>query len=145
MALMPEINLPNSGVRPSVKYNIPIAAYNTVHRINIEEKCFRNQHSNQHSIHLLQTHEIMRFEELTPHLNKIATLYLRNNKRKVGWLFLERKIERSPGEMVGEVFFVNVQKGRRLIQFMQSDDQSALEPVRETISVREILRIRSSK
>jgi len=86
----------------------------------------------------------MKFEEITPHLNKIATLYLRNNKRKVGWLFLEKK-EHSPSEMVGEVFFVNVQKGRKLIQFMHSEDQSALMPVRETIPVREIIRIRSSK
>lgn len=86
----------------------------------------------------------MRFEEITPHLNKIATLYLRNNKRKVGWLFLD-KAERSPNDPVGEVFFVNVQKGRRLVQFMHTDDQSALEPVRETIPVREIIRIRSSK
>jgi len=86
----------------------------------------------------------MKFEEITPHLNKIATLYLRNNKRKVGWLFLDNK-EHSPSDMVGEVFFVNVQKGRRLVQFMHSDDQSALKPVRETIPVREIIRIRSSK
>jgi len=86
----------------------------------------------------------MKFEEITPHLNKIATLYLRNNKRKVGWLFLDNS-GRTPEDPVGEVFFVNVQKGRRLIQFMHTDDQSALEPVRETIPVREIIRIRSSK
>ena len=86
----------------------------------------------------------MKFEEITPHLNKIATLYLRNNKRKVGWLFVDNK-EHSPSDMVGEVFFVNVQKGRRLVQFMHTDDQSALEPVREKIPVREIIRIRSSK
>lgn len=86
----------------------------------------------------------MKFEEITPHLNKIATLYLRNNKRKVGWLFVD-KAEHSPNDHIGEVFFVNVQKGRRLIQFMHSDDQSALEPVREKIPVREIIRIRSSK
>lgn len=89
-------------------------------------------------------HNVMRFEEITPHLNKIATLYLRNNKRKVGWLFLD-KAEHLPGDSVGEVFFVNVQKGRRLIQYMHSEDRSALEPVRETIPVREIIRIRSSK
>ncbi|CAN5485735.1 hypothetical protein BH11BAC1_BH11BAC1_17480 [soil metagenome] len=86
----------------------------------------------------------MKFEEITPHLNKIATLYLRNNKRKVGWLFLDNS-DRMSNDPVGEVFFVNVQKGRRLLQHMHSDDQSALEPVRETIPVREIIRIRSSK
>ena len=86
----------------------------------------------------------MKFEEITPHLNKIATLYLRNNKRKVGWLFLDHS-ERLPDDPVGEVYFVNVQKGRRLVQFMHSQDQSPLEPVKETIPVREILRIRSSK
>ena len=86
----------------------------------------------------------MKFEEITPHLNKIATLYLRNNKRKVGWLFLDNS-EPLPNDSVGEVFFVNVQKGRRLVQHMHSSDQSALEPVREIIPVREIMRIRSSK
>lgn len=87
----------------------------------------------------------MKFEEIAPHLNKIATLYLRNNKRKVGWLFLENKTGLTDDDAEGEVYFVNVQKGRRLVQFMHSDDQSALEPVREKIPVREILRIRSSK
>lgn len=86
----------------------------------------------------------MKFEELTPHLNKIATLYLRNNKRKVGWLFLDNT-DRLPQDKIGEVYFVNVQKGRRLVQYMYSDDQSALEPVKETIPVQEIMRIRSSK
>ena len=86
----------------------------------------------------------MNFEEITPHLNKIATLYLRNNKRKVGWLFLDNT-DRSPEDPIGEVYFVNVQKGRRLVQFMHAEDQSPLEPVRESIPVREIIRIRSSK
>ena len=86
----------------------------------------------------------MRFEEITPHLNKIATLYLRNNKRKVGWLFIGHN-ESPQKDPEGEVFFVNVQKGRRLLQHMHSQDQSALEPVRETIPLREIIRIRSSK
>ena len=86
----------------------------------------------------------MRFEEITPHLNKIATLYLRNNKRKVGWLFVDHAAPASD-DSVGEVFFVNVQKGRRLVQFMHAEDQSALKPVRESIPLREIIRIRSSK
>ena len=86
----------------------------------------------------------MRFEEITPHLNKIATLYLRNNKRKVGWLFLD-KTDRSPSDPVGEVYFVNVQKGRRLIHTTSSSDLSALEMVREIIPLGEIIRVRSSK
>ncbi len=86
----------------------------------------------------------MRFEEITPHLNKISTLYLRNNKRKVGWLFLD-KTDISPCVPIGEVYFVNVQKGRRLIHIVHTNDLSELEPVRETISVKEIIRIRSSK
>lgn len=86
----------------------------------------------------------MRFEEITPHLNKIATLYLRNNKRKVGWLFLDNT-DRTPSDPIGEVFFVNVQKGRRLIHIVTTNDLSALEPVREIIPLQEIIRIRSSK
>ena len=86
----------------------------------------------------------MRYEDITPHLNKIATLYLKNNKRKVGWLFLER-MDRTPSDPVSEVYFVNVQKGRRLIHTVNTHESSSLLPVRETIHIHDIVRIRSSK
>ena len=86
----------------------------------------------------------MRFEDITPHLNKIATLYLKNNKRKVGWLFLEGT-DRTPVNPVEEVYFVNVQKGRRLIHTTNARDNTLLDTVREIIHIHDIIRIRSSK
>lgn len=86
----------------------------------------------------------MRFEDIAPHLNKIATLYLKNNKRKVGWLFTE-SLDRMPSDPVAEIYFVNIQKGRKLIKSIDDIDLNALEPVSECIPVNEIVRIRSSK
>lgn len=83
----------------------------------------------------------MRFEELEPHLNKIATLYLRDNKRKVGWLYLEDVSFRD----VEEVYFVCVQKGRKVMTALEVRDLKSLRPCREKISIKDILRVRSSK
>jgi hypothetical protein len=83
----------------------------------------------------------MRFEELRPHLNKISTLYLRNNKRKVGWIYIE---DASFGN-IEEVYFVCVQKGRKVMTALEVRDVGALKPFREHIRVKDIVRIRSSK
>ena len=83
----------------------------------------------------------MRFEELKPHLNKISTLYLRNNKRKVGWIYIE---DAAIGD-IQEVYFVCVQKGRKVMTALEIRDVSSLRPFRENIPVRDIIRIRSSK
>jgi hypothetical protein len=84
----------------------------------------------------------MSCEEITQHLNKIATLYLKDNKRKVGWLFVEKK--NTPEEELQEICFISVQKGRKLIYALETGDTKALEPYREVISVDDIERIRSS-
>jgi hypothetical protein len=83
----------------------------------------------------------MRFEELKPHLNRISTLYLRNNKRKVGWIYIE-DIALSD---IQEVYFVCVQKGRKVMTALEVRDVNSLKPFREHIRVKDILRIRSSK
>jgi hypothetical protein len=86
----------------------------------------------------------MKYEEILPHLNKIATLYLKDNKRKVGWLFMgEHVYDYIPKK--GEVYFVNVQKGRKLIHATQEDDMRKLQAVRESIRLNDIVRIRSSR
>ena len=96
----------------------------------------------QHEDPSLHSHdEGMRFEELKPHLNRISTLYLRNNKRKVGWIY----IEDAALSDIQEVFFVCVQKGRKVMTALEVRDVNSLRPFREHIRVKDILRIRSSK
>lgn len=86
----------------------------------------------------------MGFDDITPHLNKIATLYLKNNKRKVGWLFVENEL--LPTQKFNEIiYFISVQKGKKLITELEKRDHKALEPFREEILVETIERIRSSK
>ncbi len=83
-------------------------------------------------------------DEITPHLNKIATLYLKNNKRKVGWIFIDQalRMEQQPLE---EVFFISVQKGKKHQKALEKQDHKELEPHCEKISIEMIERIRSSK
>jgi hypothetical protein len=85
----------------------------------------------------------MSLDEITQHLNKVATLYLKDNKRKVGWIFVENEIQEEEG--IREVSFISIQKGRKLIYALESGDTKALEPFREIISMDEIERIRSTK
>lgn len=85
----------------------------------------------------------MGYEDITPHLNKIATVYLKDNKRKVGWIFLDNDL--SEEDALEEISFISVQKGRKLIYALETGDHKILEPYREVIPVEQIERIRSSK
>ena len=85
----------------------------------------------------------MNLEEITPHLNKIATLYLKNNKRKVGWLFIDAE-EVGVEESLMDVYFVCVQKGRKFLEKIESNNTKELTQ-HEKIPLREIARIRSRK
>lgn len=96
---------------------------------------------NEHT--LFPTPKTMSLEEITQHLNKVATLYLKDNKRKVGWIFVEKEV--SPEDGIQEVSFISIQKGRKLIYALETGDTKALEPFREIISMEEIERIRSTK
>ena len=84
----------------------------------------------------------MGFDEITPHLNKIATLYLTNNKRKVGWIFVDHV---AGTNKLQEIYFISVQKGKRLINALENHDHKVLEPFRESIPLMMNERIRSSK
>lgn len=88
----------------------------------------------------------MKFEEILPHLNKIATLYLINNKRKVGWLFVYTE-ERTSSQTLNYVYFVCVQKGRKLTEALETNDFQKLSESEhhEKIPLKEIVRIRSTK
>lgn len=85
----------------------------------------------------------MSCEEITPHLNKISTLYLKDNRRKVGWIFLDKPLsfEDSP-ELV---YFISVQKGRKLMEALETGNTKILEENGEIIPVNLIERIRSSR
>lgn len=81
----------------------------------------------------------MEFEDLKQHFDKIATLYLKNNKRKVGWIYVEDNHTSKE-----EVCFVCVQKGRRVMTASAERDHNQLRNHREIIHLKDILRIRSS-
>ena len=85
----------------------------------------------------------MGYDDITPHLNKIATLYLKGNKRKVGWIFVDRKQANSTPP--AEISSISVQKGKRLLEALENRETEALEPFREVLPVMLIERIRSSK
>jgi hypothetical protein len=84
----------------------------------------------------------MSCDEITQHLNKISTLYLKDNKRKVGWIFVEKEI--GEDDDLEQISFISVQKGRKLIYALETGDTKVLEPYREIIPVEDIERIRSS-
>ena len=83
-------------------------------------------------------------DEITPHLNKIATLYLKNNKRKVGWIFIDKELKAAQ-QPLEEVYFISVQKGKKYLKALEKEDHAALEPHCEKILIDMIERIRSSK
>ena len=85
----------------------------------------------------------MRFEEIIPHLNKIATLYLSDNKRRVGWLFVDASCKEKDEEEPRAVYFVTMFKGRRMLETPRAQDLEKLERVRERIPLSDIVRIRS--
>ena len=82
----------------------------------------------------------MLFEEIIPHLNKVVSLQLTHNRRRVGWIFKDS----SSKESQEEIYFINVTKGRRMLEAPRAQDLEKLEKVRERIPLREILRVRSA-
>jgi len=80
----------------------------------------------------------MLLEEILPHLNKIARLYLVNNKRRVGWLFMN-----SAGDETGEIYFVNIMKGSKMLETPYEKDIEKLKNTMEKIQLSDILGIRS--
>jgi hypothetical protein len=86
----------------------------------------------------------MGLDEITPHFNKIATLYLKNNKRKVGWIFIDQ-ISRQNQKPLEEVYFISMQKGKKFQRSIEQMEHNELTPFCETIAIEMIERIRSSK
>ncbi len=86
----------------------------------------------------------MTFEEVTPHLNKITRLKLKNNKRKIGWLYYDF-YNKLKGEPLKEILCVNVLHGRKLIQLNKNIDALALKQHSIPILIEDIEHIRSGK
>ena len=88
----------------------------------------------------------MGLDDIAPHLNKISTLYLKNNKRKVGWLMMGNS-ENNDNESVSGtlLYFISVQIGKKMITEIANKDLNALGPFSEAIPIEMIERIRSSK
>ena len=87
---------------------------------------------------------LMGLDEITQHLNKIATLYLKNNKRKVGWLMIDNYVRHQERDD-SIIYFISVQNGKKMLGELERQDHQALEPFREAIPLELIERIRSSK
>jgi hypothetical protein len=85
----------------------------------------------------------MGLDEIAPHLYKIATLYLKNNKRKVGWIFIDQTLRMNQIPLT-EIFFISVQKGKRYQKSIDRRDHTELQAYSERISIELIDRIRSS-
>jgi hypothetical protein len=83
----------------------------------------------------------MLFEEIIPHLNKLASIVLINNRRRVGFLFLDpQALEVNGGSDV--VYFLTVMKSRRLLESAEPNLEKIKE-LREEIPLSEIRKIRS--
>ena len=82
----------------------------------------------------------MKLEEIIPHLNKVARLYLVNKRRKVGWLFMK-----STKEGADAVYFINGMKCRRMVEEPEAKDLEKLESMMEKIPLSDIVRISSIK
>lgn len=80
----------------------------------------------------------MLFEEIIPHLNKMASIYLVDNRRRVGYIFADF----SEGDRE-VVYFLTVMKSRKAISLLEDSDFKKLEEISEEIPVSEIRKIRS--
>ena len=85
----------------------------------------------------------MGLDDIAPHLYKIATLYLKNNKRKVGWIFIDQQARMNQFPLK-EIFFISVQKGKKYQKSLDRKDAAELEAFSERIPLEMIERIRSS-
>lgn len=90
-----------------------------------------------------QYNSLMGLDDLAPHLYKIATLYLKNNKRKVGWIFIDQTARQNQLPLK-EIFFISVQKGKKYQKSIDRRDHSELSAYSEVIPLELIERIRSS-
>jgi hypothetical protein len=83
----------------------------------------------------------MVFEEIIPHLNKLASIYLVNNKRRTGYIFADTSANEGSGSRE-VVYFLTIMKGRR-VSALDVLGLKNLEKLKEEIPVGDIVRIKS--
>jgi hypothetical protein len=84
----------------------------------------------------------MTYLEVTPHLNKLVKINLKNKKRKTGWLFFDRD-KTVPETAYSEVKCVNIHFGRKCIYGHEVPEAASFKAYSETFLVDEISGIRS--
>ena len=85
----------------------------------------------------------MVYDEITPYLNKIVRLNLKNKKRKVGWLLADNYHEVLENPL-SEVYCVNVLHGKKL-DLKNSVNIKSVVPYSEIIQIEDIMTIRSPR
>jgi hypothetical protein len=84
----------------------------------------------------------MLFEEIIPHLNKMASVYLVNNRRRTGYLFADTSA--LVGGVSREVvYFLTVMKSHKVLSLIEENNFEKIEEMREEIPVSDIIRIKS--
>jgi hypothetical protein len=79
----------------------------------------------------------MLLEEILPHVNKLVSLYMTKNRRRVGWLITD-----SSGEE-GEIYFLTAVGGTKVFDGNDIKDLERLKKRGERIAIDEIVKIRS--
>jgi hypothetical protein len=82
----------------------------------------------------------MLLEEILPHMNKLVSLYLTNNRRRVGWLYVDSA---DASDEHTAVYFLTVINGRKIFEDSTYKNLDKAKKRRERISIDEIVRIRS--
>lgn len=86
----------------------------------------------------------MKYEEVTEHLNKIARIDLKNNKKKICWIYIDSDEQGSNGPPK-KVSCVDVPTGKKFIGLNKAIKAAELKPFAKTIAIKDIVKIRSSK
>jgi len=86
----------------------------------------------------------MTCEEITPHMNKLAKVHLKNNKRKTGWLFYEFCQEVSTVPYI-EIRCLKLRYARRIMELDSIPELTTLKLHSHPISIEDIQYIRSMK
>jgi len=80
----------------------------------------------------------MTHKEITPYLNKIVRVYLKNRKRKIGWLVFDYYHEVSVGPMA-ELHCIKVRFGENNIQPNKNFDIKTLKQKSQIVKMEDII------
>ena len=83
----------------------------------------------------------MVYKEISPYLNKMVHVKLKNKKRKVGWLVIAN--HELDEDLIKEVHCVNVRFGEKYARHSQDMDRATLLQNGQAVQMKDILTIRS--